>query len=75
MAVNCRNGAKGVDLFGTDNIQIFKFNAGSDDYTVAGAATGNGSIGNSYSNNTLFDLRFEQTSSTGGTWSIARSGE
>jgi hypothetical protein len=74
MAVNYRNGAKGVDLFGTDNIQIFNFNVGSDNYTVGRAATGNGSIGDSYSNNTLFDFRFEQTSSTGGTWSIARSG-
>ena len=75
MAVNYRNGAKGVDLFGIDGVtKIFNFNVGGDDYVVGGATTGNGSIGNGYSNNTLFDFRFEQTNSAGGSWTITRSG-
>jgi len=74
MAVNYRNGAKGVDLFGIDGTKIFNFNVGGDDYLVGNATTGNGSIGNSYSNDTLLEFRFEQTNSAGGSWTITRSG-
>ena len=74
MAVNYRNGAKGVDLFGLDGTKIFNFNVGGDDYLVGNATTGNGSIGNSYSNDTLLEFRFEQTNSAGGSWTITRSG-
>ena len=74
MAVNYRNGAKGVDLFGVDGTKIFNFNVGGDDYVVSNATSGNGSIGNVYSNNTFFEFRFEQTNSAGGSWAITRSG-
>jgi len=76
MAVNFRNGFKGFDLRGADagDPTIFNFNIGGDDYVVGSAATGNGSIGNSYSSDTLFTLAFTQTSGTGGTWDITRSG-
>lgn len=76
MAVNFRNGNKGFDLRDntTNNTTIFNFNIGGDDYVVNNAATGNGSIGNAYSDDTLFTLAFTQTDSTGGTWSITRAG-
>jgi len=74
MAVNYRNGAKGVDLFGIDGTKIFNFNVGGDNYVVGNATTGNGSIGNDYSNDTLLGFRFEQTNSAGGSWAITRSG-
>jgi hypothetical protein len=76
MAVNFRSGFKGFDLrgAGAGDPTIFNFNIGGDDYVVGSAATGNGSIGNSYSSDTLFTLLFTQTSGTGGTWDITRSG-
>lgn len=76
MAVNFRGGFKGIDLRGPepDNNTLFNFNIGGDDYVVDQAETGNGSIGNAYSNNTVFRLEFTQTSATGGTWAITRSG-
>lgn len=76
MAVNFRNGNKGFDLRGdtVGDPTIFNFNIGSDDYVVNNAATGNGSIGSSYSDDTLFTLAFTQVDLTGGTWSITRSG-
>jgi hypothetical protein len=74
LAVNFRNGNKGVDLRNGSGSTIFNFNVGGDDYVVNAAATGNGSIGNSYSDNSAFRLTFTQTSLTGGAWRIARSG-
>lgn len=78
MAVNFRNGQKGVDIRNSSDVRIFNFNVGNlgsgDDYTVQFATTGNGSIGNAYSANTAFNLSFTQTSLTGGTWTIVRSG-
>ena len=74
MAVNYRGGFKGMDLRGSSDETIFNFNIGGDDYSVSQATTGNGSIGNDYSNNTIFRLVFEQTSATGGVWSITREG-
>lgn len=74
LAVNYRNGNKGVDLRDGSGSTLFNFNVGGDDHVVSNAATGNGSIGNAYSDNTAFSLTFAQTSLSGGTWSIARSG-
>lgn len=78
LAVNFRNGDKGFDLRDSSDNVIFNFNIGDvgsgDDYTVQFAATGNGTIGNTYSANTEFALYFVQTSGSGGTWSITRSG-
>ena len=74
MAVNWRNGAKGVNLYDTANVKVFNFNIGGDDYVVNDALSGNGSIGNAYSSNTLLDFRFDQTSLSGGTWTVTRSG-
>lgn len=74
LAVNFRNGIKGFDLRNSSDAVIFNFDVSSNDYRVQFASTGNGSIGNSYSANTAFALSFTQTSGTGGTWSIIRSG-
>lgn len=76
LAVNFRDGFKGLDLRGATagDPTIFNFNIGGGDYAVSGAATGNGSIGNTYSANTVFTVSFTQTNATGGTWSVVRSG-
>jgi hypothetical protein len=76
LAVNFRSGYKGLDLrgVGTNDPRIFNFNIGGDDYIVNGAESGNGSVGSTYSANSVFTLSFTQTSGSGGTWSIARSG-
>lgn len=76
LAVNYRNGYKGFDLRGdtAGDPTIFNFNIGGDDYVVNNAATGNGSIGNAYSNDSIFTLAFTQADLSGGTWSITRSG-
>jgi hypothetical protein len=74
LAVNFRNGNKGVDIRTAGGGMLFNFNVGGDDYVVNNAATGNGSIGSAYSSNTEFKLTFTQTSASAGTWSITRSG-
>jgi beta-glucanase (GH16 family)/lysophospholipase L1-like esterase len=76
MAVNFRDGFKGIDLRSSASNEptIFNLNVGGEDYTVNGAATGNGSVGNTYSANTVFTLSFTQTNWTGGSWSVVRSG-
>lgn len=74
IAVNYRNGFKGIDLRDASDSTIFNFNIGNNDYVVSNATTGNGSIGNSYDANTSFGLAFTQTSLTGGTWAITRGG-
>ena len=74
MAVNWRNGAKGVNLYDTAGVKVFNFNIGGDDYVVNDALSGSGSIGNAYSSNTLLNFRFDQTSLSGGNWTVARSG-
>jgi hypothetical protein len=74
IAVNYRNGYKGVAMRDASNAELFTFNIGGDDHVVSNAATGNGSIGNDYSSNTVFRIALTQTSGSGGTWTITRSG-
>lgn len=77
LAVNFRNGLKGLDLRTPDSDGgkvIFNFNIGGDNYVVSKAATGSGSIGSTYNNRTAFKITFNQTSDTGGTWTIDRTG-
>jgi hypothetical protein len=73
LAVNFRNGYKGVAMRDAGGTELFTFNVGGDDYSVS-ATTGSGSIGNTYSNNTVFNIAMTQTSAGGGTWEITRSG-
>ena len=79
MDINFRGGFKGIRVRDSDDsTSIFVFEIGNqgsgDDHVVKDAATGNGSIGNSYSDNTQFHIELTQASSGGGTWSITRSG-
>ena len=75
MVVNFRNGNKGFDLRDSSGATLFNLNVGSDAYTVNNAVSGNGPLfGNTYDANTVFSLAFEQTSLTGGSWTVTRSG-
>lgn len=79
MDINWRNGHKGIDIRGEDDMaSIFKFEIGNqgsgDDHVVMNAATGNGSIGNAWSDNTQFHVALEQSGIAGGIWKITRSG-
>jgi hypothetical protein len=77
--VNFRAGFKGLRVRDTDDsTSIFRFEVGNpgsgDDYIVYDSLTGNGSIGNAYSNDSIFSISLTQTSLTGGDWEITRSG-
>lgn len=74
VAVKWRNGNKGFDLIGANDAVLFNFSVKNDDYLVENAASGFGSIGNSYSDDTIFTFLFVQTNSSGGTWKITRAG-
>lgn len=75
LSVNFRNGNKGLDLRRAGDTQtIFNLNIGGDDYKVNLASTGNGSLGNEYSDKTVLTLVFTQRDPTGGTWKVTRSG-
>ncbi len=74
IALNFRNGYKGFAAKNASDIEIFTFNIGGDDYAVSHAATGNGSIGKAYSDNTVFHIALTQTTASGGIWLITRSG-
>ena len=61
IALNFRNGYKGFAAKDANDAEIFTFNIGGDDYAVSHAASGNGSIGNAYSDNTVFHIAVTQT--------------
>ena len=70
IAVNFRNGNKGINLDDASGNQLFNFNVGGDDYTAQGS-----SIGDAFGQDTSFNLKFTQTSAAGGTWQVSRFGE
>jgi len=74
IAVNWRNGYKGFAARNAGGTELFTLNTGGDDYVIYNAATGNGSIGNTWSDNTVFHIAVTQTNGTGGVWTITRSG-
>lgn len=74
LAINFRGGYKGIDARDGNDAMVFNFNIGGDDHVVAKAATGNGSIGNTYAAHTFFTITFKQESDTAGTWTIVRGG-
>lgn len=75
LAVNFRNGNKGVDLrTAGEEKKIFNFNIGADNYVVHESASGNGSVGDAYHADTIFKITFTQTSDAGGDWTIERLG-
>ena len=69
LAVNYRNGGKGIDLRSSGGATLFNFNVANDDYTVNGTSLGTG-----YNANTSFLLEATQTDGSGGTWKLTRSG-
>jgi len=74
IAVNWRNGFKGFAARNAGGTELFTFVTGGDDYQVYNAATGGGSIGNAWSDNTMFHISLTQTSASAGIWAIIRSG-
>ena len=78
IAVNFRNGQKGFDLLNSGSATIFNLNIGNpgsgDDYVVNNATTGGGSLGNTYNQNTAFHISLTQTTLSGGTWTVNRTG-
>ena len=76
LAVNYRNGFKGIDLRDASDNTFFNLNIGADDYVVSGSGvtSGAGSISDAYANNTALHLTFTQTSTNGGIWTISRTG-
>ena len=75
LAVNFRNGNKGIDVRDPNGNIIFDLNIGGDVYSVnnTGGATTN-LFGNVYHPNTVFTVELTQTSATEGMWTITRSG-
>jgi hypothetical protein len=73
IAVNYRNGFKGVDIRDAGNSLLFNLGTSGDDYTVFSSSF-TGSIGSSYSSNTAFSIALTQTSGTGGSWVVTRTG-
>ena len=75
IAVNYRNGLKGINLLDSGGVHLFTLQIASDAYTVYEAATGDGNLPNQvYDSNTAFDLSFTQTTGSSGTWSVTRTG-
>ena len=76
LAVNFRNGNKGIDVRDANSNTIFNLNIGGDVYSVNNTPPGATTIlfGNVYDPNTVFTVQLTQTDPTGGTWTITRSG-
>ena len=75
MDVNWRDGYKGIRLRNEDdNTAIFLIEVGGDASWVDNVVGGRTNIGSDYSDNTQYHVALEQTSTTGGTWSVTRSG-
>ena len=65
IAVNFRNGNKGINLLSADgSTSLFDLNIGGDNYVVNDATTGDGTLSTSYQANTSFLLSFTQTTGT-----------
>jgi hypothetical protein len=69
IAVNFRNGNKGLNLYtgGTGGTQVFNFNIGGDLYSINGTDTGL-----PYDAMSVFHLAFTQTSLASGSYSVTR---
>ncbi|MEY2536675.1 MAG: hypothetical protein QOG67_415 [Verrucomicrobiota bacterium] len=75
LAVNFRNGNKGIDVRDANSNVIFDLNIGGDVYSVNNTGGGTTNLfGNAYDPNTVFTVQLTQTSATEGTWTIIRSG-
>jgi hypothetical protein len=75
LAVNFRNGNKGLDVRDANGNVIFDFNIGGDDYSVNNTGGGTTNLFDRvYDPNTVFTVQLTQTSLDGGQWFITRSG-
>jgi len=75
LAVNYRNGNKGMDVTDANGNNIFDLNIGGDDYSVNNTGGGTTNLFNNiYDPNTVFTVYITQTSATEGSWTIVRSG-
>ena len=76
LAVNFRNGNKGIDVWDASSNRIFNLNIGGDIYSVNNTPPGTTTnmFGNAYHPNTIMSVQLTQTDATGGTWSVTRSG-
>ena len=78
MDVNWRNGYKGFRARDVGEVNIFQIEVGNfdgDDGTrVSEVVGGSVDLGNDYQEDTQYHVAFEQTTTTGGTWSVTRSG-
>ena len=77
LAVNYRNGVKGIDVRGgtadaADRPTLFTFAVAGDDYAVSNAASGNGSTKWAFKTNAPIHLTLKQTTAAAGTWSLTR---
>ncbi len=72
MAVNFRNGAKGLNLLGGGN-QIFNFNVGGDAYTYQVGTAPAQTLALGYQPDSVFSLSFTQQAGTNVNVSIART--
>jgi len=71
LAVNYRNGNKGIDVRDTDGNVIFDLNIGGDVYSVNNTGGGTDILFNNTYVRTRFLLFTSQPTATGGTWTIA----
>ncbi|MBA3961731.1 MAG: hypothetical protein H0X40_07510 [Chthoniobacterales bacterium] len=76
LAVNFRNGNKGIDLRDASGNIVFDLNIGGDIYSVNNTPPGvtTNLFNNAYDPNTVFTVQLTQTDATAGTWTIIRSG-
>ncbi len=75
LAVNdYTTGLKGFNLKNSGDAVLFNLSVGNQKYSVVDVASGGGTLSTTYQANTAFHLSFTQTSGSGGTWSVVRSG-
>ncbi|HEY4283586.1 MAG TPA: PEP-CTERM sorting domain-containing protein [Chthoniobacterales bacterium] len=75
LAVNFRNGNKGIDVRDPNGNVIFDLNIGGDDYSVNNTGGGTTNLFDMvYDPNTVFTVQLTQIDPTDGSWTIIRSG-
>ena len=74
LAVNFRNGGKGINLL-SGTTQVFNFNVGGDDYNYKTGTSSTVSTGYAYSATSIFTISYNQTTATAGMFTISRAGD
>ncbi|MDF7823701.1 hypothetical protein P4B35_06720 [Pontiellaceae bacterium B12227] len=73
MDINWRNGYKGFRARDVGESRFFEIEVGNNDTRVIASGVTN-FIGSEYNEDTQYHIAFEQSTSTGGTWKVTRSG-